>query len=93
MVSFSHRHVYSAFLQYPMSIRAIESICPQAILLMSVTLFSSGMLGVTKITSINVNDTMFCLEFNGECAGESIMSLRFIFLLYDYVNLENKSIL
>ena len=32
VASFSHRHVYSASLHHPKSIRAIDSVCPQAIL-------------------------------------------------------------
>ena len=72
MANFSHRHVYSASLHNPMSIMAIDPVCPQAILPMRVTLFHSGMLRVTNISSINGNDTLFCSELNGEHAGESL---------------------
>ena len=75
---FSHRHVYSASLHYLMSISAIDSVCPQAILATSVTLFPFEMLCVTNIPSINCNYTLFCSELNGEHAGESFRSLRFI---------------
>ena len=78
MANFSHRHVYSASLHYPMSIMAIDPVCPQAILPMRVTLFPSGMLCVTNIPSINGNDTLFCSELNGKHAGESFRSLRLI---------------
>ena len=63
-----------------MSIRAIDAVCPQAILPMKVTLFPSVMLCVTmnNIPLINGNDTSYCLELNGENAGESSMSLRLI---------------
>ena len=77
MANFSHRHVYSASLHYPISIMAIDPVCPQAILPMRVTLFPSGMLRVTNIPSINGNDTLFRSELNGERAGESFTSLRF----------------
>ena len=69
----SHRHVYSAFLHYRMSIRPIEPVCTQAILPMTVTLFPSGVLSIT-IPSINGN-TLFCSEWNGEHAGETFMLL------------------
>ena len=60
---FSHTHVYNTFIKYPMSIRAIDPVCPQAILLMRVTLFLSGVLCVTNIPSINCNDTfLFRIE-------------------------------
>ena len=78
MADFSHEHVYSASLHNPMPIMAIDAVCPQAILPMRVKLFSSGMLCVTNISSINCNDTSFCLEWNGEHAGKSFISLRFI---------------
>ena len=80
MANFSHKHVYSASLHYPMSIMAIDSVCPQAILPMSVTLFPSGMLYVTSIPSINSGDTSFCSELNGKDAGETFGSLRLIIL-------------
>ena len=78
MAYLSHRHVCSFYLHYPMSIMAIDPVCPQAILPMRVTLFPSGMLCVTNIPSINGNDTLFCSELNGEHAGESFRSLRLI---------------
>ena len=64
MANFSRRHVYSASLHYPMSIRAIDQVCPQAILPMRVTLFLSGMLCVTNIPTINGNDTLLYIELN-----------------------------
>ena len=76
MANFSHRHVYTDSLHYPMSVRAIDLVCPQAILPMRVTLFPSGMLCVTNIPSINCNDTSFSSELNREHAGESFKSLR-----------------
>ena len=85
MDNFSHRHVYSASLHYPMSIGPIDSVCPQAILAMSVTLFHCKMLRVTNIPSIKCNSTLFCSELNGEQAGESFRQLRLIFL-YTHVN-------
>ena len=75
---FSHSHVYNACLHYPMPIRAIDSVCPQAILSMSVTLFTSGTLCVTNIPSINCNYTLCCSELNGENAGEGFRSLQLI---------------
>ena len=71
MANFPHRHAYSASLHHPMSIRAIDPVCPQAILAMSVTPFSSGMLYATNILSINCNNTLFRSELNAEHAGES----------------------
>ena len=70
-----HRRVFSAFLHYSMSIRAIDSVCPQASLPVRVTLFLSGMLCVTNIPSINCNDTLFCSEYKREHAGESVMAI------------------
>ena len=78
MANFSHRHVYSASLPYPMSIMATDPVCPQAILPMRLTLFPSGMLCGTNIPSISGNDTLYCSELHGEHAGESFMSLRLI---------------
>ena len=78
MAYFSHRHLYSASLHYPMSISAIDPVCPQAILPMTVTLFPSGMPCVTNILSINGNDTFFCSELNGKDAGERLRSLQLI---------------
>ena len=78
VAKFSHRHVYSASLQYPMSIRAIDSVCPQPNLAMSVTLFTSVTLCVTNIPSTNCNNTLCCSELNGEHAGEVFRSLRLI---------------
>ena len=77
-VAFLHGHVYSASLHYPVAIRAIDPVCLQAILPMGVTLLPSGMLCVINIQSMNCNDTSFCSGLNGEHAGESFMSLRFI---------------
>ena len=74
VVNFSRRCVYSASLYYPMSIRAIDQVCPQVILVMSLTLFPSVMIFVTNIPSTNCNNTLFCLEFNGGHAGERFMS-------------------
>ena len=78
MANFSHGHVYSASLPYLMSIMAIDSVCPQAILPMRMTLFPSGMLCVTNIPSINGNDTLHCSEWHGEHDGECFRSLRLI---------------
>ena len=79
MANFWHGNVYSTSLHYPMSIRAIDPVCPQVILPMRVTLFPSGTLCVTNIPSRNRADTLYCSELNGEHAGESGMSLRSIF--------------
>ena len=76
MANFLHRHVYNAFLHYP--IMTINPACSLAILPMRVTLFPSGTLCVTNIPSIHGKDTLFCSELNGEHAGESFMSLQFI---------------
>ena len=76
-VYFSHRHVYSACLHYPISIRAIDPVCLQAVFPVRVTLLPSGMLCVTNIPSINCNDTLLCSELNGKHAGEGCLSLRF----------------
>ena len=65
MANFSHRHVYSGSLHYPMSIRAIDLVCPQAILPMRMTLFPSGMLCVPNIPLIKSNDTLFRSELDG----------------------------
>ena len=77
-MAFLHRHDYSASLHYPMTIMAIDPVCPQTILPLRVTLFPSGMLCVTNIPSINGNDTLFCLELSGEHAGKSVRSLPLI---------------
>ena len=55
VANFSPRHVYSGSLHNPMSIRAIDSVCPQAILAMGVALFTSGTPWVTNIPLINCN--------------------------------------
>ena len=57
------------------SSRAVDPVCSQAILAMSVTLFPSEMLYVTNIPSIKYNNTPFCLELNGKHADESFKSL------------------
>ena len=59
-----------------MPIRGIDSVCPQAILAMSVTLFTSGTLRVTNIPSISCNNTVFCSELSVEHAGEGFRSLQ-----------------
>ena len=89
MANFSHRHVYSASLHHPMSIRTIDPVCPRAILPMRVTLFPSGMLRVINIPSINGNDTLFGSQLNGEHAGESFISPRFIVFRYANVRMKN----
>ena len=89
MANFSHGHVSSASLLYPISIRAIDLVCPQAILPMRVTLFPSGMLCVTNIPSRNYNDTLLYSELNKKHAGESFMSQRFIVLKHTNVNIKN----
>ena len=78
MANFSHRHIYSASLHYSTSISAIDPVCPQAILPMRVTLFPSGMLCVTNISSINDNDTLFRSELSVEHDGEGFMSPVFV---------------
>ena len=87
MANFSHTHFYSASLHYPMSVRAIDPVFPQAISPMRATLFPPGMLYVTNITSINCSDTLFSSELSGKDAGEklsgkhadeSFMPLQFI---------------
>ena len=65
MAIFSYRHVYSAYLHYPMSIRAIDLVCPQPILPMRMTLFPSVMLCVPNIPLLNRNDTLFRSDLNG----------------------------
>ena len=80
MANFLHKHVYSASLHYPMSIMSTDPVCPQVILSMRMTLFTSGMLCVTNIPSTNCNDTIFCSELNGEDAGESLRSLHLLVL-------------
>ena len=69
-------YVYRASLHYPMSIRAIDPVCPQAILPMRVTLFHSGTLCVTRIPSRNCDDKLYCLELNGKHDGENCISLK-----------------
>ena len=76
-------------LHYPMSIRSIYPVCPQAILAMGMTLFPSGMLCVTNIPSINCTNTIFCSKLNGEHTGEMFMSLRCIVFRYTHVKLKN----
>ena len=78
MANVLHRHVSSASLYYPMSIRAIGSVCPEAILAMSVTLFTSGTLCATNIPLINCNNALSFSELNGEHASEGFRSLRLI---------------
>ena len=70
MANFLHGHVYSASLH-----RAIDPVCPQAILPTGVTLFPSGTLCATNITSRNLNDMWDCTELNGKHAGERLMSI------------------
>ena len=93
MATFSHRHVYSASLHYPMSIKAIDSVCSQEILAMNVTLFTSGTLYVTNIPSVNCNNTLFCSALRGEHAGEGFRSLRFIIFEIYACEVEKLSIL
>ena len=92
MGNFSHRHVYIVCFYYPMSIMAIDPVLPQAILPIMVTLFPFGMVSVTNIPSINVNDTSFYSELNGEHAGENSMSLRLMVFVIRYCNFEKSSI-
>ena len=77
MTIFSHRHAYSDSLYYPISIRVIDPIYSQAILPASVTLFPSVLMDVTNTGSKTVT-TLHFVQLNGEYAGESFMSLRFI---------------
>ena len=72
VAKFSHWHVYSSSLHYPMSTRAIDPVCFQASMPMMVTLFPSWKLCITNIPSINGNDTLFCSELNGEHAGKNL---------------------
>ena len=78
MANLSLRDVYSASLHYSMSISAIDTVCPDAILAMSVTLFPSETLCVTNIPSISYNNALFCSELNEKHGGESFRSLPFI---------------
>ena len=89
MVNFLHGHVYSASLHNPISIRAIDPVCPQATLPMMVTRYPSGTLCVTYISSRNCNDTLYCLDLNVGHAGGNRISLRSIVLKYDNVELKN----
>ena len=73
MAIFSLGHVNSASLNYLISIKAIDLVCPQAILAMSVTLFPFGMSCVTKILSINRSYTLFCSKLCVKYVGESFM--------------------
>ena len=83
--NFLHRHNSSASWHYPMSIRAIGSVSPQAILTMSVTLFTSGTLCAINISLIICNNALYCSQLNGEHAGKGFRSLRFIvFEIYAY---------
>ena len=53
VANFLHGHVYCASPHYPMSIRAIDPVCPQAILPPRVTLFPSGTLrGIYSIQKL-----------------------------------------
>ena len=54
---FLHGHVYSASLHYPMPVRAIDPVNPQAIFPMGVTLFPSGTLCAANISSRRFNHT------------------------------------
>ena len=77
VANFAHEHVYSASLLYPMSIIAIDPVCPPKVLPMRVTLFPSGMPCVTNIPSINGNATLFRSELSRKHAGERFKSVRF----------------
>ena len=81
VANFSLMHVYSASLHYPILVKAIDLVCPQAILPMGVTLFPSGTLCATNIPSINHNDTIFYSEMSEKHDGETFMSLRFTVFL------------
>ena len=76
VATFLHEHVCSASLHYPMLIRAIDPVCPKAILPIKVML--CRMLYVTNIPLRNCNDTLFCSELNGNHADDSFVRLRFI---------------
>ena len=86
---FSHRHLYSASLHYLMSIRAVDSVCPQAILVMIGRCSLPGQCASQNITSINCSSTLCCLELNWEHAGEGFRSLRFMFFRNTHVKLKN----
>ena len=81
MADFSNRHVSSVSRHSPMSIRAIGSVCHQAILAMSVMLVTSGTLCATNVSLINSNNALYCSELNREYAAEGFRSLRFV--VYD----------
>ena len=96
VANFSHGRVYSASLHYPVSISAIDPVCPQQIFLMRLTLFPSGTRYATNIPSINLiffyklqKNALSCW-LNVEHAGENFMSLRLVVLemytCYNYVD-------
>ena len=88
-VIFSHRYVNSASLHCPMSFRPIDTVCSQAILPMKVTLFSSGILCVTDITSIKCKEYSFCSELNENTLGKYLCHYDLCFLRYSDVKLKN----
>ena len=88
MANFSHRDVYSVSVHYPMSISAIDPVCPQAISAMTVTLFPSEMLCVTNVPLINCNNTLFCSELNGEHIGGRFRYYDSYFLRHTHAKLE-----
>ena len=92
MTNLSNIHIYGASLQYPMSVRIIDPICPQTILSMRVMLFRSVILCVTNIPSINCNNTLFCSDLNGKHASENLMSLLFIVIEINSRKFEKLSI-
>ena len=74
---FFHKGMFIVSLHYPMWIRAIDPVCPQAILPMKATLLPFGMLCVTIIPAINCSNTLLCLELSGKDAGKRFMPLWF----------------
>ena len=88
VADFSHQHVYTVSVPYPIPNRAIDPGYYQAILLGRETLFPSGMLYVTNIRSGNRNITSFCSELNREHA-DIFTSLRFIFLGHGLAKLKD----
>ena len=90
VINFSNGHVHCASLRYPISIRAIDSLCAQAILPMMVTLFLSGMLCVSNIPSRNCNDTLFLFRIERETRWWKLfVATIYTFLKYTHIKLKN----
>ena len=65
---FSHRPVYKASPTFPVSTRAIDSVCNRAVFSVSVT-FPFGTSYVTNIWLVCHNNTSFSSELHGDHAG------------------------